>query len=276
MAEPVRIGSYFDVVEASLARARLEAEGITARVLEPAGFNPLLNDAAGGITLEVSAGDARRARAVLKEMTASHQEDEDEDVTRCPRCELQYCAHERPGLRGAGPGAANILIAIGSLFHLLGPKRWRCHKCGHVWDDAKAGPKRITRLDAGAPRPVFRLRRTSAGMGLFLGLIVGLFAWLLIGEAPGAVVFLIAAVAGWFLGSTRTRHVCSEPSCRAALAPGAEECGACGGSVAGEIQRAPEHFSAAADFRREVAATREPPYRDPPRKRRAEKARRSA
>ncbi|MEJ7735147.1 MAG: hypothetical protein WKG00_38915 [Polyangiaceae bacterium] len=103
-------------------------------------------------------------------------------------------------------------------------------------------------------------------------MIAGLLAWLLIGDELGLVIFLIVVLGGWIFGATRVRHVCSEPTCRARLAPGAEECAACGGSVAGDIKHAPEHFSAAADFRREVAATREPPYRDPPRKRRARKA----
>lgn len=274
MAGPVRVGSYFDVVEANLARARLEAEGIDARVVEPAAFNPLLNDAAGGITLEVGALDAAQARTVLAEKGTPDEDDDDDDVVRCPRCELQYCGFEHYRLRGPAAVAGSIFLLLPAAIGLLGPKRWRCHKCEHVWEDPKAGPKRITRSQPGDPLPVFLLRRSSSGMGLFLGFLAGAVSGLFLGSPKGGFALVGLSVLGWLIGQWRVCFVCSEPTCRKPLHLGSEECEACGGSVAGKIDRASEHFSAAADFRREVATTREPPYRNPPGKRRAKKQKR--
>jgi len=148
------------------------------------------------------------------------------------------------------------------MFLRFSRKRWSCHKCGHVWDDAKEGPKRMTPLEPGDPRPVFLLRRTSGGMGLFLGVMIGLLGAVIAGGEAGIVVAVASPIVGWLLGRALVRHVCSEPTCRAPLFADAEACSRCKGSVAGSISGASEHFSAAADFRRELAAAR----RAPPRK----------
>ena len=162
MAELVDVGNYHDAVPAELARARLTSNGIQAFVVDSAAFNPLLNDAVGGVRLKVYEEDEARARELLDETL--DEQDDDEDVVRCPRCELQYCFYERPRVHSASPAAAgNLLVVVASMFLRFSRKRWSCHKCGHVWDDAKEGPKRMTPLEPGDPRPVFLLRRTSGG-----------------------------------------------------------------------------------------------------------------
>src|SRR4051812_17826827 len=111
MRRLVTIGQYLDTVQAQMDRARLNADGIDAFVTEGAGFNPLVNTAAGGTTLAVRARDVERARAIL-DQTPGEAEEEDggEDKVRCPRCELEYCFYKRARFLGVIPG----------------PKRWHC------------------------------------------------------------------------------------------------------------------------------------------------------
>ena len=83
MAELVDVGNYHDAVPAELARARLTSNGIQAFVVDSAAFNPLLNDAVGGVRLKVYEEDEARARELLDETL--DEQDDDEDVVRCPR-----------------------------------------------------------------------------------------------------------------------------------------------------------------------------------------------
>ncbi len=251
----VRIGSFGDRIEAELARARLSVEGIDAVVLEPAGFNPMLNDAAGGVQLQVAVRDLERARAILAEPLVDLEDDEPavSGIVRCPECELEYCFFERPHLSGLSPGAVGMVALAASVVLRLGKKRWRCHKCGHAWDDPAAGPKQRTPSKPGDPRPVFLLRRTSVGIGLFIGLLFAIGGW--VAHSPtGTVVLIAAPLAGWLLGRGLVRYVCSEPTCRAPLSIHATTCDKCGGSVAGSIDRSGQHYREVARFRRELAA----------------------
>jgi hypothetical protein len=271
MRRPVTIARYLDLTEAQLARVRLGGEGIESFVIEAAGFNPLLSGAAGGVQLQVRERDIERARAILAEPAAEPEAEDDaaddpgEPVVRCPRCELEYCFHERARVVRNAPMP---ILVIANLFVAGASKlRWRCRKCEHVWDDPAAGPARMTRLLPGDPKPVFRLRRGQAGMGLFLGLMVGFFGTVVIGSgafgrevAQGvfpASVLVMSGLLGWLIGRSARRDVCSEPSCRAPLPGGADECPSCKGAISGAVTSAPEHFAAAGEARREIAASRE-------------------
>ena len=139
---------------------------------------------------------------------------------------------------------------------IFGRKRWHCARCEHVWDDARKGPAEMTRLEPGDPRPVFRLRRAHAGMGLMLGLVAGFFAAIVLRGGLGVLVGIAATAVAWILGAAMRYEVCSEPQCRAPLPPDAEECPGCKGTLAGEVRAAADHYAAAADVRREMAALR--------------------
>ena len=254
----VTLRRYLDPIEAQMDRARLASEGIPARVIEPTAFNPLYTAAAGGVTLDVRAGDATRAELILNDVAVERphgyrvaagqagEEEEDPDAVRCPACESEYTSFGRAGLRG-----------------LLGPRRWRCDRCEHVWDDPSEGPKSITRLGPGDPRPVFRLRRANRGTGMFLGLgaaVLLLLATLILPPYAGETMAMLAFAApiiGWFAGGRIAVDLCSEPRCRARLLPAAETCPACKGSIAGRVRSAAEHHSAAAAFRRELLVLHE-------------------
>lgn len=282
---PVVVHSYADRIDADLARTRLESEGIQAFVVEPAGFNPMLNDSAGGILVQVGSSDAARAREILAQpLLDDEQELADEgasDVVRCPRCELEYCFFERPRPRGVAPGAADLLVMLLSIVLQAAPKRWRCHKCFHVWDDLAESPKRRTPLPEGAPRPIFRLRRSRAGTGLFAGFLAGVMGYFILRDPTGYATALwvsslplLAPLVGWLIGRTIQADLCSEASCRAPLADGVMKCERCKGHVAGVIRRAHEHHSESAEFRRELA--RDAPLVAPPEKKKTKKKRRRA
>jgi hypothetical protein len=257
----VTVRRYLDPLAAQLARTHLSAEGIHAYVIEAASFNPLLTGAAGGVQLQVSERDVERVEAILEASApgASTAIDDEEGpgAVRCPECELAYCFHQRPRVRTSSLLSLAVLVAIPAV--IFGPKRWHCHKCGHVWDDPKEGPAEITRLEPGDPRPVFRLRRAHGGMGLFIGLSAGFLGGVVAGPGLGLAVALGAILVGWLVGRSLRYDVCSEPECRAPLPSDAEDCARCKGSVAGVIRGAEKHFSAAADFRRELAALRPKP-----------------
>jgi hypothetical protein len=255
------IATYLDPIEAQMARARLEAAGIDAIVIEPTGFNPLLTAAAGGIQLQVPAAEADRAQSVLDEpdVVTEHDDDgEGEGVVRCPRCELAYVSFGRPPIRTAPvPGLALVYAVRGALM----PKRWYCEKCDHVWTDPEEGPRAMTPLGADAPRPVFRLTRAHPGMGLFVGFLSGMGAGAMVGDAPGALLWVGLTLGGYVVGRSIKGDFCSEPGCRAPLEPAADECRRCKGTIAGVVRQASHHYSAAADVRRELAAIELAPRR---------------
>lgn len=256
----VTIRRYLDPIEAQLDRARLEAADLPALVVEPTGFNPLLTGAAGGVTLGVCAEDIQRAEAILAEPGADpiEEEEEDEDdgaaTVRCPRCELEYCSFERPRVRSLGAVATAVTL-VALPFMLSSPKRWRCERCEHVWDDPTAGPKRMTRLEPSDPRPVFRLRRARPGTGAIIGLIAGFLLGLVTG-GHALILMVVTTTGGWVLGDLFRADVCSGPGCRAPLPPETDACPRCKGSIAGRVTSAAEHYAAAADFRRELAGLR--------------------
>lgn len=255
--------TYPDPVQAQIARARLAAEGIAAHVLDEGIHNVIMPGSPTGIRLQVPEGDLPRVEEILRERPDESARDDGEGrgVVRCPRCELAYCFHERMNVEGHSAALAFSFLV--SVFMLFVPKRWHCHKCGHAWDDPKEGPAEMTKLGPDDPRPVFRLRRTHAGMGVFLGLVVGGLLAMIGGSALpkdmrslAPLSFVVLPLVGWAVGRSLRYDLCSDPSCRAPLAPGREECPRCDGEIAGVVRSAEDHYAAAADFRRELAALR--------------------
>lgn len=249
--ELVTLRTYGDVLTAETDRASLEGAGIVGHVIEGASFNPVLASAIGAIRLQVAAGDVDDALDVLgvASLEEAEADDEREGAVRCPKCELAYCNFERPRLRNTGASVAFLLLPVTLFF---GDERWRCEKCLHVWENPHEGPKAITKLADGDPRPVFRLRRSRAGFGVFLGLGAGLMAAIVLAKVP-LLLAAAGAIVGGFIGRAIRHDVCSVPDCRAPLEPGVETCPRCKGTISGVVDSAPEHFAAAADARRALA-----------------------
>ncbi len=256
MNDLVILRRYGNTVEAHIAGGLLEAAGIHAVVIEAAGFDPTLNESLATV-LRVHEADVAEATAVLN---ASEPSDTDpqpggDDVVRCPRCELEYCYFGRPRGVSSVPGAA-LWFALASLVGTT--KRWRCTKCGHVWDDPEQGPTIPSQFAADDPRPVFYLKRARPGLGVFWGAAFGLGLFILLGSPPYSVLLIpTVAMVGWLIGRSYKYGVCSEPQCRARLRTRDQRCPQCDKTVAGTISTAREHYTAVAEVRREFTALRE-------------------
>jgi hypothetical protein len=265
----VAVANYIDLVEAELAKADLSTVGVRAFVIEAAGFNPILTHAAGGIRLMVRAADVQQATIHLTDRKSSATNadlddgsDGSPDVTRCPSCELAYVAFEKRQITtpfNLSPLWLAFLpvpiLAMAALpfAAMLSARRYRCHKCLHVWDDKLAGPTELTALASDDPRPVFRLRRGSPGFGVLFGLGGGFLLEL----AGFAGALWLGALVGYALGGALRKDVCSNPDCRAPVTGDVAECASCHGTFAGIIRRAPDHFAESAKVRRELALERE-------------------
>lgn len=237
-------------IDAHLIQAQLEAAGITAFVLdaESASINPLLVDAMGGVRVQVRGADVARALEVLRE--THHDPDEElADLSpegRCPRCRSEYTRLEWTPLQKA----ASAVLLFAPLLVL--DKSMYCQQCEHRWEAEPESqrrrhtPYRAPARKAPGERPVFRLRRTQAMTGMLAGAILS--TGIAIGLGDGRWVVLTAA--GWMFGRARASDVCSEPTCRAPLPDGADECPRCRGSVKWVIAGAAEHFAARAEWRR--------------------------
>ena len=106
------------------------------------------------------------------------------------------------------------------------------------------------------PRPdnrglrTFRVRHTSTGAGLFLGLLAGGAAAIIAGLALHlfgsvlALLLLIGACAGFLLGRRRHRFQCADPQCEAALSVADARCPECAARVDGELASANDRLAA--------------------------------
>jgi hypothetical protein len=102
----VKVAAYATVVEAHLAKTKLESEGIEAIILDEniVGLNWLYSAAVGGAKVHVRKGDFERARRILENIP-----DDFSLPTQTPRVNVQRST-------GAGnlfAGAKKLLSALG-------------------------------------------------------------------------------------------------------------------------------------------------------------------
>ncbi len=136
----VTVGRYSFPYEAHLHKGLLEAAYIPAFIADEHTINMdwLYSNALGGVRLQVPAGYAEQARAVLAEVaeqnrtgevSAAVAEDSGEGTVypACPRCGSQATSYYRVGRRAA-------FLAFLWLNFPLFPTRdgYRCGDCGHV------------------------------------------------------------------------------------------------------------------------------------------------
>ena len=74
------------------------------------------------------------------------------------------------------------------------------------------------------------------------------------GEPPARGLSKSLIDLGFQIGRSLGHEVCSEPGCRTRLARDQDECPRCRGSIAGTVASVEEHYVAAAEVRRELAA----------------------
>jgi len=142
----VPIASYPDAPAAYVARARLEAEGIPAFVLDEhiVGVAWLWSQALGGVKLQVDAADAARAREILTTDAAEAEssqagvppEGPEDAAERCPACGAPEVARDHLAHRSR---ALSLLVGwIGGIAVPFGlsRRRRRCRVCGARWKPA--------------------------------------------------------------------------------------------------------------------------------------------
>ncbi|MCY1054128.1 hypothetical protein [Nannocystis sp. SCPEA4] len=162
------------------------------------------------------------------------------------RAAMRWLARERPGLEGElGLPPPETWPAPDSVAKLTRP-------LGDTHDElevdvpiAPALPEKV----ANVGRPVFRVWRRQRADQAMLALpiaIAGLLAcvWAAtVHDAWIAVAVVVTAGAIGLLGR-RWRPCCSEPECRVLLTRASTTCPGCGGSVAGDIERAEDRLAA--------------------------------
>jgi hypothetical protein len=118
----VTVDSFMSMTAASLARARLEADGIRCHVA-----NERVTSFGEGVVpalLQVREEDAERARAILRE-GAEHGRIDPEDGPVCPQCGGQYAVTER--------SVGSVIVAVLTFGRAAVRTYARCRKCGHAW-----------------------------------------------------------------------------------------------------------------------------------------------
>jgi len=185
--------------------------------------------------VQVRAGDAQRARAILDEPPSEEEDDAAllEEGPFCPACDSPYVFR------------AGIVRS-----------KLSCQKCEHSWSAADPPRERSRRLttyrERGITRqeehPVFRLRRTSPLVGLFIGSGLGLLLEIAVGS--GGWMLFLAALAGFFFGRGYAKDYCSNPDCRTPLRSKMKLCPGCNGQIRWVITRAPDHHVARAAWSR--------------------------
>ena len=124
------IRSFATEMEACLARAKLEQDGIAASVHFFSRYRAM---AGAGYVLKVAVRDAARAKQVLDALDRDVDMDEyvdgdDDSLRRCARCHSVNVLPLPLGRKGL---VAAILTCGAALLVLK--RAWRCRKCGHEW-----------------------------------------------------------------------------------------------------------------------------------------------
>lgn len=146
----VTVAIFNQVIEAHMARGRLEAEGIECRLVNEHFLNvhPLCAPVVGGVKLSVAADDEAQALSALRAELVSESDLEAMAmrsptphqpqpmlVPRCPACGAEQrdplLLRLRRWLAGAPPAPSE------------GP--WRCARCAHSWS-GEARPQPILKL----------------------------------------------------------------------------------------------------------------------------------
>lgn len=127
----VTVASFSLPYEAHLARARLEAEGLTVWVADEHTISMqwLYSNALGGVKVNVREGQELRALDILAEDRSDLLEEEAmEDEPRCPDCGEKALEAVTAGRRGA---FLSILLTNAALWPIR--QQRRCRACGGVF-----------------------------------------------------------------------------------------------------------------------------------------------
>lgn len=133
--EPVVIRRFRDLIEAELAKGRLESAGIPSFVADEniVSIDGFYSNAIGGLRLLVEPQDAQAALTILDEPIPEEIVEEDSGLTsiqhRCRGCgSLDVSFETLDRAMGYSRMFLNIPCPVGK-------HNWKCHQCGAEWVD---------------------------------------------------------------------------------------------------------------------------------------------
>ena len=127
----VIVGTYPEATAAHLARARLEAKGSAAGLVDEnvASVYPFYSLAIGGVKLAVREADAEAAASAIHALDATEKQRHQQNLYQCPMC----------GSKEVGENTMRYawlllltLLTFG-LYLAVFYRRHKCGKCGSVW-----------------------------------------------------------------------------------------------------------------------------------------------
>lgn len=129
------IATFTDVLNAHIARSKLESEGIPCFLMNERFVHTywLYSNATGGVKLSVQQSDVEKAKAILRTVSVDETPEdqevlENEPQIQCPKCSSPEVYYER---------FSRKLVFLSLLF--LGiplpflRRKWKCQNCGWLW-----------------------------------------------------------------------------------------------------------------------------------------------
>jgi hypothetical protein len=132
----ITVASFSQPVEAHLARAQLESEGIPCVVGNEhlVRVDWFLSNAVGGVKVLVPRSEVDRARDVLRPrprlVVAADRDERADGEMICPRCRSDDVYYSRYNRRVAG----FFILLLGFLIPWR-DRRWTCTQCGYEWKE---------------------------------------------------------------------------------------------------------------------------------------------
>lgn len=132
----VTIATFSYPTEAYVFKSKLEAAGIWSFVADEGTvtMNWLYSNAIGGVKLKVRETDVEPALEVLAEEPeqielADEEIEDEEQETRCPRCQSANTYYERYATRLVFLSWLLLTFPLPFL-----KRKWKCQDCGHQWN----------------------------------------------------------------------------------------------------------------------------------------------
>lgn len=131
----VTLNSYYDLMEAEIVRARLEANGVQCFIADDnvLNSNPIYNLAMGGVRINVFEHDLETCREILNEEPILN---EDEALIACPVCASTNVFY------GPAPIKRNwfyvmVSLLVGGAYPPYLNRNWICKDCGQNFELSK-------------------------------------------------------------------------------------------------------------------------------------------
>lgn len=135
-SEWITIASFSQPIEAHLARAKLESEGITCMIGDEnlIRVDPFLSNAIGGVKIMVPQWEVERAKDALRPqpqlVVVANDNDPPDGEMICPRCRSYDVYYRRYSRR-----ISSIFILLFGFMIPWRDRRWSCTQCGYEWKE---------------------------------------------------------------------------------------------------------------------------------------------